>query len=122
MATLPLRPTGRVLAALAVALAAGTLWSAARADTTPAPDWQLPPALNKAVPDSVEDLRAIQAQVRKVLDKVMPAVVNIKVGPGQGSGVVVSEDGYVLTAGHVSGQANRNCIITFPDGKEVKGK
>ncbi len=37
-------------------------------------------------------------------------------------GVIVSKDGYVLTAGHVSGPANRDVAVVFPDGKTVKGK
>ena len=80
------------------------------------------PALAKEVPESVEDLRAIQEQVRKVLSRVMPCTVAVRVGRGQGSGVIVSPDGYVLTAGHVVGEKDREVKITFPDGKVVNGK
>jgi serine protease Do len=103
---------------LATALLAG----AAAADTTTKPDIKLPPALLKPVPENVDDLKAIQSHVKTVLAKVMPAVVNVKVGPGQGSGVIVTQDGYVLTAGHVSGTPGRDCELIFPDGKVVKGK
>jgi serine protease Do len=83
---------------------------------------KLPAAFDKAVPETIDDLKQIQTHVKTVIDKVMPAVVNIKVGAGQGSGVIVTEDGYVLTAGHVSQKPGQTCLITFPDGKEVKGK
>src|SRR5205085_4886661 len=74
------------------------------------------------VPDSVDELRAIERQVKKVLEKVVPCTVAVKVGNGQGSGVIVSADGYVLTAGHVVGKANRDVTITLPSGKQLKGK
>src|SRR5262249_38672096 len=83
---------------------------------------RLPPALEKSAPESVEDLRAIQKQVRAVLAKVMPATVGVRIGQAQGSGVIVSKDGIVLTAGHVSGQPGRQVTLIFPDGKTVKGK
>src|SRR5262249_25394639 len=51
-----------------------------------------------------------------------PAVVGIQIGGASGSGVIVSEDGYILTAGHVSGKPDTECEIIFPDGKRVKGK
>jgi serine protease Do len=81
-----------------------------------------PAALDKPVPAGVEDLKAIQTHIKKTLDKVIPATVALRIGPAWGSGVIVSEDGYVLTAAHVSGKADRECVIIMPDGKEVKGK
>jgi serine protease Do len=41
---------------------------------------------------------------------------------GSGSGVIVSADGLVLTAGHVSGRPGRDITIVMPDGKTYKGK
>jgi serine protease Do len=73
-------------------------------------------------PHSVAELRALEGQVEKVLAKVVPCTVGIRIGNGQGSGVIVSADGYVLTAGHVSGEPNRNAVVTLPSGKELKGK
>jgi serine protease Do len=80
------------------------------------------PASDKPAPDSVEDLKAIQKQVKKTLEKVMPSVVGVRVGNSSGSGVIVTKDGYVLTAGHVSGPPNREVVIVFADGKTVKAK
>jgi serine protease Do len=85
------------------------------------PDLVPPPVFEKAQPETLEDLKAIEAHVEKLVAKVMPAVVNVRIG-AQGSGVVITEDGFVLTAGHVSGQPGRECTLTFPDGKQVKGK
>ncbi len=82
----------------------------------------LPPALTKPVPENLQDLRAIQNQVKKVLEKVVPCTVGLRVGGASGSGVIVSADGYVLTAGHVSGEPGRTVTVILPDGRFVKGK
>jgi serine protease Do len=82
----------------------------------------LPAALNKAAPENIDDLKAIQKQVHVVLDKVLPCTVGVQIGSAQGSGVIVSKDGYVLTAGHVSGQPGRDVTLILQDGKKIKGK
>ncbi len=92
----------------------------ARADDAKKAD--LAAVLDKPAPESVEDLKAIQEQVKKVLDKVIPCTVNVKANGGQGSGVIVSEDGLVLTAAHVSGKADQNITITLNDGRKLKAK
>jgi serine protease Do len=83
---------------------------------------QLPAAFKKGTPESVDDLKAIQEHVDKVVEKIMPAVVSVRIGPAFGSGVIVSKDGYVLTAGHVSGKADRDVTVYFHNGKTAKGK
>jgi serine protease Do len=80
------------------------------------------PVLDKLVPENVHDLRAIQDRVKKVAAKVMPCVVGIRIDHAAGSGVIVSRDGYVLTAGHISGKPDRDAEIILPDGKKLKGK
>ena len=81
-----------------------------------------PPALDKLVPENVRDLRAIQERVKKVAANVSPAVVGIRIGPAAGSGVIISKDGYVLTAGHISGEPDHDATIFLPDGRRFKGK
>jgi serine protease Do len=118
-----LLPRQRLTAVVLLALLAGAFACPAIADVpASAPTKGLPAALGKVAPETVADLRAIQTQVRAVLDKVLPCTVGVRIGPGQGSGVIVSPDGYVLTAGHVSGQPDRAATIIFPDGRKVKGK
>ena len=72
------------------------------------------------VPQTIEELRMMEQHVAKLAERVKPAVVNIQMAGAQGSGVVVSSDGYILTAAHVIGRPNRTATITFPDGKKVK--
>lgn len=81
-----------------------------------------PAALEKSAPEDVEDLKAIQTQVQAVLQKVLPCTVGVRVGGAWGSGVIVREDGYVLTAGHVSAQPNHDVMLLLMDGRRVKGK
>jgi len=83
---------------------------------------QLDGAFRKSTPSSLEDLTAIQSHVEKLIKKITAATVGVRVGRAQGSGVIVSSDGYVLTAGHVSGKPGRSVRIIFPDGKQVRGK
>jgi len=81
-----------------------------------------PLALDKRLPETVQDLRDIQERVKKVVVKVTPCTVGIIIGHNAGSGVIVSKDGLVLTAGHVSGKADRKVTVILADGRRVKGK
>lgn len=73
-------------------------------------------------PGGVSDLKAMQQRVQKLSEKLMLATVGVQVGQAQGSGVIVSKDGYVLTAAHVSGNPGRDVIFIMCDGKMLKGK
>jgi serine protease Do len=85
-------------------------------------------------PEGVEELKALQDRVKTVVDKTSPSTVAILIGFGAGSGVIVNEDGLVLTAAHVIAgdtklgkkgldyEAGKSCTIVMPDGTRVKGK
>src|SRR5262249_2891800 len=87
-----------VLAALLLGAAGVCALPEARADK--APKATPPVALTKPAPEGVADLREMQKQTKAVLAKVVPATVGLIVGSSTGSGVIVSPDGYVLTARH----------------------
>jgi len=78
--------------------------------------------LEGAAPVGVTDLRAMQGHVQKLTDQLKKCTVGVQVGPAWGSGVIISKDGYVLTAAHVAGRPNRECKFTLEDGSEVDGK
>jgi serine protease Do len=78
--------------------------------------------LRKDVPSSLEDLQSIETHVEQLAARVSRAVVAVGVDGATGSGVVVSENGLVLTAAHVAGEPNREVRFTFPDGKTARGK
>jgi serine protease Do len=88
----------------------------------PAKRKALPIAFTRAAPASVADLRLMEQHLKTLVPKVSRAVVAVEVGDASGSGVVISEDGLVMTAGHVCGRADRNVRFTFPDGKITRGK
>jgi serine protease Do len=78
--------------------------------------------LTKNTPASVADLATIQAGIQQAVEKGVPATVGISIRGEFGSGVIVTEDGYILTAGHVAGAPGREAIIIFPDGKHLHAK
>jgi len=70
-------------------------------------------------PRNVDQLRLLERQVQRVAAQAMPATVGVLVGQGAGSGVLVSADGLVLTAGHVIGKADRRATVLLPDGRRL---
>ncbi|HEX3313469.1 MAG TPA: S1C family serine protease [Gemmataceae bacterium] len=82
----------------------------------------VPPAFDKAVPETVDDLKQIQQHVQALSARVMSATVAIRIGESSASGVIIDADGYVLTAGHVSGEPNRDCDIILSNGKRCRGR
>src|SRR5437868_2304260 len=107
-----------VLRRVSPLLCASLLWLG----TAWADEAKLPIVLDKPAPENIDDLKAIQKQVKAVLEKVVPCTVGLRIGQGSGSGVIISKDGYVLTAGHVSGKADREAVIILHDGRKLKGK
>ena len=77
---------------------------------------------SKKNPENLDDLRAIEKQVAKVVEKALACVVGVRIGVAQGSAVIISADGYVLTAGHVCGAPGRDVTFLFADGKTARGK
>ncbi|MCA8986155.1 MAG: trypsin-like peptidase domain-containing protein [Planctomycetaceae bacterium] len=92
-----------------------------------APKREIPPKALKALdpaqlqfnqlPRTVNDLKAIEQVTLKLVPDLQKATVNIRVGGGEGSGVVISPEGHVLTAAHVVGELGKSVIIIFNDGR-----
>lgn len=76
----------------------------------------------KDAPETVAELRAIETRVRKLLDRLIKATVAVQIGGTWGSGVIVSEDGYVLTAAHVSARPGRLATLILSDGRRVRAR
>ena len=74
-------------------------------------------------PTGQHDLEVIQRHVISALPQARSATVCVDLGEnGSGSGVVVSKEGLVLTAAHVSGGVGRELTVIFEDGKRVKAQ
>ncbi len=70
-------------------------------------------------PKNVEELLELEERVKKAFGKALAATVAIRIGSGAGSGVIVSADGYILTAGHIVGKPGQKAKVTLADGREV---
>ncbi|MFI4860180.1 MAG: S1C family serine protease [Phycisphaerales bacterium JB063] len=73
-------------------------------------------------PETLEQLQALEAQVEAVVERATPATVCVRAGGGSGSGVIISEDGLVLTAGHVAMRPGTRVVFVFPDGSTARGE
>ncbi|MFI6732229.1 S1C family serine protease [Nonomuraea sp. NPDC050451] len=78
---------------------------------------------SSATPSPVFKSASNQLTVAQVAAKVQPTVVMIQGQSGEGSGVVLSEDGLILTNNHVvvgAGQGGGQMTVKFNDGKTAK--
>ena len=66
-------------------------------------------------------LQAYSKDLAELVARASPAVVGVERGRGQGSGVVLAQDGYVLTNAHVA--AGRGpLVVRLPGGRGVKAE
>jgi putative serine protease PepD len=119
-------PRRRSVAMLvAVALAAGLLGGGVGAAVTAATETgnDRPAAVNALDTPAKVGSDAPAGSIEKVASAVLPSVVSIAVqtsaGGGEGTGVVLSSDGLILTNNHVVAAASQGgrISVTFNDGK-----
>ncbi len=66
-------------------------------------------------------LSQLSRELESLVAKAAPAVVGIEHAQGQGSGLILSPDGYVLTNAHVVGRA-RSLRVRLSEGSAVKAE
>src|SRR2546425_4633741 len=76
------------------------------------------PAMREPLGEPLSILEALSEQFVRVVERVSPAVVNVRSGRGGGSGVVITPDGYVLTNAHVVAEA-QHVGLRQRDGSEI---
>jgi serine protease Do len=121
-----LTDTSRIGARFAVLIALlvlGAIHSPCRAAEASTPDEvDLQRIFAGGEPESIAELKAMEQHQQKLAKEVVACTVGVVVGPAHGSGVIVSEDGYVLTAAHVAGKPERPATIILPDGRRARAK
>ncbi len=74
------------------------------------------PSVSQTAPTA--DLFAQEQMYIDIYEQANPAVVNINIGIGQGSGFVYNEEGYIVTNNHVVEGASR-IVVTFADDTQL---
>jgi len=80
------------------------------------------PLNSKKAPQSEADLLLIQEALFKAIPNAKAATVCIDIGDGTGSGVIVTADGLVMTAAHVSTGVGKMVTVIMPDGTKLEGE
>ncbi len=73
-------------------------------------------------PRNQADLISLEKQQIKVAEKVNLVTVNIQHGTTQGTGVIITGDGYIFTAAHVAGRPHKKVAIILHDGTRLEGE
>jgi putative serine protease PepD len=110
-----LRGVGLGLAAVALSLTSGLIGGAVASDSD---DPQQVQAETKAATPVLD-----RSSIADVAAQVAPSVVDISTGQGEGSGVILSADGAILTNNHVVATARNGAVtVTFNGGKTANAK
>ena len=71
-------------------------------------------------PKTLTEFSELSQQIREVLPKIKAATVCLDLGAGMsGSGVIVSSDGLILSAAHVTQEVGKEFEVIFEDGRRV---
>ena len=76
---------------------------------------EFPAELRTRAPKTLGEVKLLEERVQELVEKIRPATISIF----GGTGVVVGEEGYILSAGHVVVQPGRRIRIRFADGRRA---
>ena len=89
------------------------------ASATAVPTALVESVLQTSANDAVADLFAQERAFVSVYEQVNPAVVNIVIGNGQGSGFLFDTNGHIVTNNHVV-ESGGQIIVNFDDGRQLE--
>lgn len=78
--------------------------------------------LKGQVPQSLEQLAAMERQQQQVATLATACTVSVQIGRSQGCGVIITPDGYVLTAAHVAMRTGLRATLMLSDGRRVRAR
>ncbi|MBL8900411.1 MAG: trypsin-like peptidase domain-containing protein [Planctomycetes bacterium] len=78
-------------------------------------------AAPKSEEPSLGDVLAFERRVKEVSARLREATVGLSVGPNQGSGVIVTADGIIASAGHLFERVGQRVMVTLENGRSVRG-
>ncbi|MDA0835056.1 MAG: trypsin-like peptidase domain-containing protein [Planctomycetota bacterium] len=79
-------------------------------------------AFDDDVPATADDLQTMEDFIVEQVPIALASTVAIRASYIQGSGVIVSDDGFVLTAAHVAVKAGQKLDVILSDQREVAGE
>lgn len=110
------------LACVALTTAPSSGQPLAHADELPAWSASLARVFAGKPPRGPEDLMAMEKYIQALSQKTIEATVSIRYGVAHGSGVIVSPDGIILTAAHVTSPRSPAAIVKLADGREIRAR
>ena len=93
---------------------------AAETAVEPATDEE-PAPVAQPVTDPLADLFAQEQAFVSIYEQVNPAVVNIVIGNGQGSGFLFDSNGYIVTNNHVV-ESGDDILVIFDDSRQLPAR
>jgi S1-C subfamily serine protease len=73
----------------------------------------------------IASARSLESRVQEALKRALPASVGLTAlseqGGTTGSGTIISSEGWILTAGHVTEESGQKILIHFADGSTIEG-
>lgn len=85
-------------------------------------DSLLPLLSRGGLPQTLEEIRALELQQSQVATAVTNCTVGVKIGAAKGCGVIITKSGYVLTAAHVAMRPGLEAELFLADGRIIKAK
>ena len=95
--------------------------SSAQQPTIPKPPKSLRNLFKGTPPKTTDELKAMQDHVLRLAEAVRACTVSVQDGMAHGSGVIINDEGYILTVAHVVGKPGKPVTVRFSDGRIARG-